>query len=286
MKDTILKMLDKKGTLPPFPDILINLQKKFEEPYVSAEEIGKLIEVDPVLSGNILNLSNSVYYKRGYDNITSLADAVNQLGLTIIKHLVFSLKLTGLFSKNSVVDLYQFWCHSIGVAIITRRLTEMCNTQKKIQDIAYLSGLMHDVGIMVFAFILPDRYLEFLNQVSENQIPLEDQELLSFGIDHQELGAYFIKKEWQVDDNIADFVRYHHSPDETGNNSESGARFINIANSICNSQGYGNGLISYSGDAKNDASRHLGLKSEDIDLLIEDVDNAIDQAAEIINSRQ
>ncbi len=286
MRDTILEMLDKKGRLPPFPDILINLQKKFEDPYVSADEIGKLLEVDPVLSGNILNLSNSAYYKRGYDNITSLTDAVNQLGLTIIKHLAYSLKLTGLFSKNKVIDLYQFWCHSIGVAIVTRRLAEMCNTHKKTQDIAYLSGLMHDVGIMVFAFIIPIQYLEFLGQVSEIQAPLEEQERLCFGIDHQELGALYIKKEWQVDDKIADFVRYHHSPTNTKNDPENGARLIHIANSICNSQGYSNGLISSFFDAKDDANRHLGLPAEDIDGLIEDVDNAIDQAVEIIKSQQ
>lgn len=71
---------------------------------------------------------------------------------------------------------------------------------------------MHDIGIMVFCYLIPDEYIEFLRSVQDEEVPLEVREYKKFGIDHPELGAVFIKKWWQVDDHILQAVRYHHFP--------------------------------------------------------------------------
>ena len=61
-RDEILKILTEKGDLPPLPEILLKLQKLINDPESELEEIARLIETEPVLSGRLIKLANSVLY--------------------------------------------------------------------------------------------------------------------------------------------------------------------------------------------------------------------------------
>ncbi len=285
MRETILDLLNQKGDLPPFPDFLINLQQKLRDPYVNVEEISKLIQVEPVLAGNILKLSNSAFYKTGYQEVKSLSHAINKLGLTIIKHLAFSLKLTSLFSRKTVIDQYRFWCHSIGVAIVTKKLAVVCNLSEQIQDDAYLAGLMHDVGIKVFSYLIHDQYSDFAKKARNNSEPLHKQEEDFFGINHQELGALFISKWWNIEEKIVATVKSHHSLVQGDTDSIKCTQLVNIANGLCNMQGFGNSIESANVGYSENAVKNLGLSSSDIDNMIDDIDDAIGEAVEICGKK-
>ncbi len=284
MRKTILEKLEKKGGVPPFPDLLINLQNKIDKAYVNIDEISKLIEIDMVLTGNILKLSNSAYYKTGYQATSTLDEAINKLGLTVIKHLAYSLKLVNSFGSNSIINSYQFWCHSIGVGIISERLSEICQGSEKERDTAYISGLMHDAGIMVFSFIIPEQYLEFLKKASVKSVPIEKQEKIEFGIDHQELGALLINKYWHMDNRIADAVGKHHAVDkEVDGETKSAAHLVSIADRICNDQGFGNGIKSFYEGVDDYGIQELGLSSTAVQDLVDNVDTVIGQAVEMVS---
>jgi len=45
--------------LPAFPDTIIKLQKVLDNPDTNISDIAKLIEMYPILSGNILRVANS-----------------------------------------------------------------------------------------------------------------------------------------------------------------------------------------------------------------------------------
>ena len=217
MRAKILDLIEKKGDLPAFPDILTKLQKILDTPYAGVADVTRLIKMDPVLAGNILKISNSAYYKSGYEKIETLQTSVNKLGLEKIRQLAFSLKITKMFSHNKLIDSFEFWKHSLAVANFTEMLSQYTKVSQENRSIARLAGLMHDIGIMVFCYIIPDEYSVFLENVNKEEIPLEKQEEKAFGIDHQETGAKFIEKWWQMDKQIVRTVRYHHLPfDGTG----------------------------------------------------------------------
>ena len=76
-------------------------------------------------------------------------------------------------------------------------------------EFAYLCGLMHDTGILVFDHLIPDGYSEFLGTIKSSDITLAENEAETFGITHAELGARFIEKWWPVSPGLVEAIRIH-----------------------------------------------------------------------------
>ncbi len=108
MREKIIKLLESNGDLPPLPDIVVRLQKMIDDPGSNARSIAKLIEVDPVLAGRILKLSNSTYYSRSTYPIKTLPVAITKIGTKVLVKLVYSLKFITLFNDSSVLDQSSF----------------------------------------------------------------------------------------------------------------------------------------------------------------------------------
>ncbi len=75
------KLLETKEDLPPLSDILINLEGRINDPESDIEEISSLIQTEPVLSGRLIKLSNSVLFGGGRDEVLDLNSAIMRLGL-------------------------------------------------------------------------------------------------------------------------------------------------------------------------------------------------------------
>jgi len=283
MKDKILDQLEKNPDLPPLPEITFRIQQMIRDPKTSARSIAKLIEVDPVLAGRILKLANSAFYSRSATSITTLPVAITKIGLNMIVKLVYSLKITTLFKDSLIVDSKIFWKHCLAVAILTQSLCRRTNATLEEQDIAYLGGLMHDIGIMVFGHSIPGEYESFLKKIQETEQPLEKLEAETFGLDHAELGALFIEKYWEVDERIVHAVRTHHQPVEGRDKALLCSDLVNISNSICNNFDIINGISAYPEILRDTSWDGIGLSLADIETIMEDIETVHDQAKELIN---
>jgi HD-like signal output (HDOD) protein len=282
MREKILELLSKRGDLPPFPEIVLRLRVLLRDPDVKVANIAKLIELEPVLAGRILKLSNSVYYSRSPKQITSLPLAITKLGFTLLFRMVFSLKLITLFSGSAVLDSHKFWRHSLAVAVFTQALSRRVKAPKKEHEIAYLAGLMHDVGIMVFVHLVPDEYFDFLHGVGKVEQPLEVQEKNTFGIDHPELGALFIETWWNIEEQVSSGVRFHHFPFHGGTNERRCAQLVSISNGICNNQGITQGINCYRELFRDSAWDELGLSIADAESILSDVRTSLEEAEEFL----
>ncbi len=284
MRDKIIGMLGKRGDLPPFPEILKSLQEKLKDPDVHYKDLAKIIELDSSLAGNTLKIANSAFYNPSGQKISNLSVAITKLGLQKIKNLIFSLELTKLFKNSQIINYYDYWRHSLSVAYFSQLLSKYTQVNVDIKDAAYLAGLIHDTGIMVFTVLIPDEYNDFLSILSEKDEPLEQQEQSVFGIDHQELGAIFIEKWWNIDAGVVDAVKYHHKPfREIGVKAERKClEMVNVSNGICNTLGYTNGIVCYTACFDDGAWEQLGLSLADVDNMTQDVNESMKQAEEIL----
>ena len=282
MREKILNLLESEGELPPLPDIVIRLREMIQTLDTTIHDIVKLIEMDPVLALNIIKLSNSVYYSRSTTKINTLPLAITRIGLDMLVKFVFSLKLCPLFSESTFLSNSQFWLHSLAVAIFSHSLCYRIKATKEEQDITYLSGLMHDVGIMAFGYLIPLEYDEFIKKNQGIKEPLELLEQNAFGIDHSELGSLYIDRWWQVDENITHAVKYHHISLNDLKNKRNFIQLVHIANSICNNHGITNGINGYTDDFKKDILVDLGLSNDEIENILEDVNSSLDQAKELV----
>jgi HD-like signal output (HDOD) protein len=283
MRTKILEQLEEKGDLPVLPDILIKLQSLLSDPGTGVIDVVRLIELEPTLAGNILQISNNAYYKTGYEQITTLLMAVNKLGLDKIKQIAFSLEITKLFSKTRGIDMAQFWKHGLAVANLTQIMAVYANLPLNVSN-AYLSGLMHDCGITVFSYLIPEEYTSFLNHAGVEPIPLEKQETDRFGIDHQELGARFIEKWWQLDQEIIEAVRHHHSPDLNRPDKNQGCLPVYLANKLSITHGHTNGVQCMLPPFDAAELDILELTPDDVVRMTDDVKTAIAQSINLLEN--
>ncbi len=245
MRKIILELLKNSKDLPSLPEIVVKLEELLADPDSKLSDIAKLIETEPTLSGKIITLSNSVYY-RGITKIITIPMAIRRLGLNLIRDLTYSLVLTKLFINPSFMNTQQLWIHSLAVASFSRSLAKRMRLNIEEKEIAFLCGLMHDIGMIVFSYLIPEEYMDFLRLKFDESKTIETRELENFGIDHAELGAFFIKKCWDIDKGIVLAVRQHHFHFKGSLRESHYSQIVNIANRICNSEGINNGIISCS----------------------------------------
>ena len=93
-----------KDDLPPLPEILIHLEKKVNDPKSDLESIAELLESDPVLSGNLIALANSVFFSGGRESADDIGSAVMRLGIKMVLDLAYTIKLSNMFARPPQFD--------------------------------------------------------------------------------------------------------------------------------------------------------------------------------------
>jgi HD-like signal output (HDOD) protein len=202
-----------------------------------------------------------------------------RLGVKMVLDMAYSLKLPGLFKKPKGFNQLHFWTHSLGVAYLTRSLAYMVKISQEDIEFAYLCGLMHDTGILVFDHLIPDEYSEFLGTIKSSDITLAENEAETFGITHAELGARFIEKWWPVSPGLVEAIRIHHdSPGESGN-------IKHIAHLLANQNEFSNGIVSEdAAPLEYGVLDKLDIDSEELEILIENTKEGLDAAQSILTT--
>lgn len=279
MKDKILVELDKGIDIPPFPNVLAKLNFVLNDDNIDIDEVVSVVLLDPALSGRLLSYANSAVF--GNIKADSFKTALQRIGIDRLRKLAFSLKVRDFFKNFEVIDTYRFWKHSISVAELSQKLVKYVKVSKLSENIAYFSGLFHDIGIIIFFYIMPGAYLDFLEGY-DGSFPLEEAERKAFGIDHAELGAYFLKKKWKLPKEIVEAVRGHHLPVNKNKDIQIAACLVHIADSICRSQGFAYGIEFEESSFRSEVWEMLGFSLDDVFYIIEDMEDVIKNAEEIL----
>ncbi len=282
MRENLLKLLNEREDLPPLPELVLRIDAELHNQKSAISKITKLIETDTVLAGRVLKLANSAYYGVGHREITTLGLALTRLGYNEIRKVIYAIEMSKLFASSDIIDQRQFWRHSLAVALTTQALSRWADASTDEVDNAYLAGLMHDIGLMVFSYIVPDQYREFLSGVTEKETPLHEQEAAVFGIDHAEYGYAFIKRWWPVEESVVEAVRIHHVPIDGEEHGSRMGKLVHIANVICNTLGFSNGINVYSEMFREGAWDSLGLTLAMVDNILQDVLGSIDIAEQLL----
>ena len=282
MRSSILAMVEEKGNIPPLPDILIRLESKIEDPKSNISDIAILIETEPILAGRMIQLSNSVFFNRGGNKVENLSQAIIRLGLKMILDLAYTLEVPKLFMRGKGINQNKFWQHSLAVAILSRILSQKLEGLRIEQDMCYLSGLMHDIGIMVFNYLIPEEYSAFLKQIGGTDSPLHDLEIQQFGISHPELGSLFIQKWWPVPEEVVASVGMHYLTMSNQGKKHPILLAVIIANAITNTYDMGNGISHAEEPVNYNFLIQQGLSREDLEEIVEETRENLFLAKEVL----
>ncbi|KWV88638.1 HDOD domain-containing protein [Pseudomonas fluorescens] len=227
-------------SVPPQPQIMVDLQMEQYMPDPDLEVIARLISQDPGLSGALLKIVNSPYY--GLSNkIASIQRAVNLLGSRSIINLINAQSIKGEMCDDTIVTLNRFWDTAQDVAMTCLTLAKRTGSQTV--DEAYALGLFHDCGVPLMLKRFPN-YMSVLEQAYANAGPdcrVVDTENNAFHTNHAVVG-YYTAKSWRLPEHVTDAIANHHNAlaifsDETSRNPQlkNLLAILKMAEHICSS---------------------------------------------------
>lgn len=203
-RDEILKAV---GALPSLPKAVAGIMRMIEDESTTSAMLAKQIEADTGLLTSVLRLVNSSYYAaRG--GISTASQAVVVLGFDAIRNLVCVAGVTEYFQKNGggVFDHEQFLRHSAGVGCAAKLLAKLAGQD---QGVAFVAGLLHDLGQLALAATAPDAFRKVLEYQKENDCLIPEAEQAVIGVDHTQIGAHLANL-WNLPAEICEAIEYHH----------------------------------------------------------------------------
>jgi len=134
--------------LPAFPEVALRIKSALEDEEITAEQVATLISADPVFSGKILKLANSVMFNPAGHKINDIRTGITRMGFKVAYNTAMSIALEQLKSTSApphiMAYLHECWHHSVQVAAYSYVIAKK---QTRINpDTALLAGLLHDIG--------------------------------------------------------------------------------------------------------------------------------------------
>ncbi len=182
-------------------------------PNTSANDLNRVISLDPVLTGQVLKLINSAYYSLP-NQITSLARAIIMLGLNTVKNLALSTAIIGSMGKEKMsrgLPMDTFWTHSLCVGVTSKAMAAKNGIPVSLREEYFVAGLLHDLGKIPLASCFPTDYDQVLELAELQQGALHRAETMILGFDHSMTGKMIAEK-WQLSGPLMSSLSNHHEP--------------------------------------------------------------------------
>ena len=257
--DTIQSYINDQENFPVINPEAAKIQAEIMKPNPDLDAVKKLIRTDPTLTGEILKVSNSIYYK-GLGEVSTIKEAALRLG----QDEIFNLTMRVIHQKNFTSSLppvkrlqKRLWNHSVACGFSTLWLAQHLKMSNLVPK-AFIAGLLHDMGKLC----LLSAAEKMLNEDSQFKLTqtLIDRLLESF---HTTQGFALLKK-WQLPDHYCRIARDHHAPEF--DESDSLLLMVRLANLICSKL--------EAGDPEEDLSVIMGCREVDL-LTIKETDVAL-----------
>jgi putative nucleotidyltransferase with HDIG domain len=205
---SFLAAVSEMSELRPFPTSATRLIETSNDPDSSPRDMAVIIRNDPALSVNLLRAANSSMY--GFaGEIRTVDHAVVVLGIRSVRNLAVALAATAVFSQgsNAAEARSRLWGHSLGCATLARVMAT--RTKLVPADEAFLAGIVHDVGKLIFYDLVPEQYLKVTDEATTRTIL--EREGNEFGATHQEIGL-MCAEQWGLPEEINQAICFHHNP--------------------------------------------------------------------------
>ena len=205
----LIDVLEDLIDVRPFPVTASRVMSACDAADVTANDLSEIITQDPALSVKLLQVANSPLYGFGGE-VRSVQHAAVLIGLRTLKNLVLSMAMGDVFGSGSSLTAQardQLWMHALGTGSIAR--TVATTTQIVEPDEAFLAGILHDVGKLIFVDHRPEDYTTLLQARPPRATVVAEEEY--FGITHTAIGRT-CGENWGLPDELSDVITFHHDP--------------------------------------------------------------------------
>ena len=219
--------------LPAFNATALRIQKEVAKEEPDSRLIEKLIVSDQSLTGEVLRVSNSSFYK-GLTQVATVRDAIIRMGNIEVSNIVSMVALQHNFrSKNKSIHeiMGKLWRHSVGCAIGANWLARQTGFQPLAHE-TFIAGLLHDVGKLYVLKVIDD--MKASGEIKDLPSDTVINELLQQL--HTDQG-YTILSNWNLPEKYCRVARDHHLAELDSTNLL--LVMVRMANQVCRKMGIG-----------------------------------------------
>lgn len=149
------------------------------------------INADPEFTLRVLALANSAFYSQR-NKVDTVERAIVVLGARTICRLASSILAASLADGLDGHTARDIWRHCLATGIAARLLAQHRSVVPP--ELAYIAGLVHDVGKLVLLRCEPERYNEYLETAQGRGISSRALEREIFGTTHTDLGTHLARQ--------------------------------------------------------------------------------------------
>ncbi len=257
-------------SLPSLPTIYQDLMQVMQAPEAKLQDAGEIIARDVGMTAKLMQIVNSSFFGLPL-RVTDPVHAAKLLGFDILQGLVLSVQLFSKFEHINVegFSIEEFTQHSLRVASSAKKIAQHESCDKSVAEDAFLAGMLHDVGKLVLAQNMPEKFAEALSRARTDGIPAWQVEESELGATHASVGAYLIGI-WGLAEPLIEAVAFHHSPMAAPCSSFNASSAVYFANEFCQP---GSASDGYRNDNTNEYLAQLDLahKQEEWQGIIQEV---------------
>ncbi len=231
-QEPLKKVVAGIDSLPSLPSLYLELVDELRSEEASIQRVGDIISRDISFTAKLLKTVNSSFFGLP-QRVTSPAKAVGLLGLDLVQSIVLA---SGTFDKFKRLKFQgfsvgQLWEHAMETAMLARIIARQAGLDTRDVETAFLAGLLHDIGKLLVAAHLPEKFNAILQIMHTDNSSMALAELVTLGTTHAAIGAYLLGL-WGLPDTIVEATAYHHSPGTSSKKGLSIPGLIHIANAF------------------------------------------------------
>lgn len=258
-------------SLPLFDQTATRVQQMVQSGDYDVEDVGRLIQSDPALTGDLLRMSNSTFFG-GIEKVATVRDAIMRLGMRqVVELLVLSgqRKLYRLRDPALHGFVERLWSHAVACGVGSEWLARKLRIEGA-REQAFLAGLLHDVGKLLLLRVLDELK-------ASGSLPFEPSEtLVQQLLDglHPEQG-FALMSQWNIPDTYGEVVRDHEKPEVDERNVL--LNIVRLVDTACNKLGVGLREAEDVGLASRPEAQNLRVSP----VLLAELEIAIEDAMEL-----
>lgn len=198
--------------LPVLPTTSLAAMDMASRPSAEVAAVVALIAGDPVLTSELLKISNSALYA-GSQKCESLREAVMRIGLRALRSMIFSISMRAVLLRDKTLTHIseELWRQSHSISQITRGFAPLVGMDR---ERAFLIGLLHDIGKVAL-----------LDTVRQEAVDVELRPALLgrvFYLHHERAGER-LARAWKLPDELVSVAGEHHRFDRNAEHGRSAA---------------------------------------------------------------
>jgi HD-like signal output (HDOD) protein len=231
------------NSLPSLPKIYNELTRAIADENTTMQKISSIFTRDMVLSAKLLQLINSPYFGLNR-KISDINEAVNLIGVKKLSSLVLSVHVRNAFSvTNPQLDRYMefLWLNAAKVSDLALLIAQAEELSDDRPQQAYLGGLLHNLGLLIFLSQGGDKMTALLQQIKTTDTPVSELESTIFGFTRCEAAAYVLSL-WKIPPRIIESILLQKNPQDTEYEGVNALTAVHVAACLLQpseDQGYG-----------------------------------------------